>query len=47
MVGLCCSTALKGADELTEVEINNLREVLRAVAYELRCIIVDTLTIYS
>lgn len=32
-----CRTVIKGRTNLTEMETNNLREVLKAVSYELRC----------
>lgn len=34
--GLFCRTSLKGKKELSEKEISDLREVLKAVSYELR-----------
>ena len=36
---ICSRTSLKGKEPLTEEEVLNLREVLKAVAYELRCIL--------
>lgn len=36
IVVVSCRTVIKGRTNLTEMETNNLREVLKAVSYELR-----------